>query len=414
MKWTLVLPIILQVIFLNLWSYQVMAQGASGSPYSVYGIGDLQTTGFTQLRMMGGTGIGLRPLDYVNPTNPAAYNSVGIPLNSIFDMGFNVSTLRLEDKDQAESIRNGGLSHLGLWFRYSPRVAGQIGLVPYSKIGYTVNTSVPLIGTPHQYQVDREGQGGLNKFYFGNAFQVSQKLSLGVNLSYIFGQIEETENVFDPSQTIDDFNIERDVFLHQVSFDVGLQYIVNIGENKLTLGATYEKRTALSESGDAIFRDFTDTIPRTDVEVDEYVIPAKYGLGFAYQAKNWSVAADYTYQQWSDNDFENDAALRNNSRYSLGAEWTPNPESIDYLPRITFRVGGFYQDSYLNVNRKDISNTGFSLGASLPTKTWGSLNIGYEYSQRGTTLNNLIQEQNHQLNIGLTVKNIWFRKRKFN
>lgn len=396
-----------------LYSPTTWAQGNTGSPYSVYGIGDLQSRGFIQTGMMGGTGIGLRPLSYVNPVNPAAYNSVGHPLTSIFDMGFNISGMSLTDRETSENLRNGGLSHLSLWFRYSPKVAGTLGLVPYSTIGYSVNSEVPLIGTNAIYEVERRGEGGLSKFYFGNSFQVTKNLSIGANFSYIFGQIDQEEDVFDPSFTISNFVVDRSIFLHQVSFDLGVQYSVMLGENKLTLGGTYEKRTALSESADAVYRDYTDTIPRFDSEVDDYVIPAKYGVGLAYQSKAFSLAADYSYQQWSDNDFENDAALRNSARYSLGTEWTPNPESIDYLPRITFRAGAFYQSAYLNVNRKNIDNHGVSFGMSLPTSSWGSVNIGYEYSQRGTTLNNLILEKNHQFSLGLTVKNIWFKKKRF-
>lgn len=384
-----------------------------GSPYSVYGIGDLSNSGFTQVSALGGTGIGLRPLNYVNPTNPASYTSIGYPLNSLFDMGFNVSTLKLQNTKSTENLRDGELSHLGLWFRYSPRAAGMFGLVPYSNIGYTVNEEERLVGTAEKYLLTRSGQGGLSKFYFGNAFQLTKNLSLGVNLNYIFGQIEQSETVEDASLTIDNFTIEQDIFLHQASLDLGLQYMMQLGEkNKLTLGATFSKRTALSESGEAQYRDLTDTTRYTDFDFDEYVIPAKYGFGMAFQNTKFSIAADFTHQKWASSDFEDDAALKNSSRFSLGIEWTPNPESLNYLSRMTFRAGGYYQSAYLNVNRKDINEYGFTTGLSLPTQSWGSLNLGYQYSRRGTTLSDLILENKHQFSVGITVKNVWFKKKK--
>ncbi|MGB0525413.1 MAG: hypothetical protein ACPGJS_20730 [Flammeovirgaceae bacterium] len=406
--------VVLGLYFFLLYIPQTQAQNAFGSPYSVFGIGDLKSTGFTQNSAMGGTGIGLRPITYVNPTNPAAYTAVGYPLTSIFDIGFNVSALRLENSRVTENIRDGSLSHLSLWFRYSPKAAGMVGLVPYSDIGYNLSTVEPLVGTANSYQLTRSGQGGLNKFYFGNAFQLTKNLSVGANLSYIFGQIEQAETVVDPSRTIDDFTIERDIFMHQLNVDIGIQYQAKLGEeNTLTIGAIYEKSAALSESSEGLFRDRTDSIFYEELAVDEYVIPAKYGLGISFQNSQLAVAADLTHQQWSNSDFENDASLRNSSRFSLGGEFTPNVESLDYLPRITFRAGAFYQSAYLNVNQKDIDEHGFTAGLSLPTSTWGSVNIGYQFSQRGTTLNNLIKETNHQFSVGLTAKNIWFRKKKF-
>ena len=44
------------------------------SPYSMYGIGELQTPGVVAQRSMGGVGLGMRSSVMVNPLNPAAYS----------------------------------------------------------------------------------------------------------------------------------------------------------------------------------------------------------------------------------------------------------------------------------------------------------------------------------------------------
>ena len=56
------------------------------SPYSMYGIGELQTPGVTAMRSMGGVGLGMRSTLMVNPLNPAAY-SMTPQQGFLFDFG---------------------------------------------------------------------------------------------------------------------------------------------------------------------------------------------------------------------------------------------------------------------------------------------------------------------------------------
>ena len=56
------------------------------SPYSMYGIGELQTPGVVAQRSMGGVGLGMRSSVMVNPLNPAAY-SLTPRQGFLFDFG---------------------------------------------------------------------------------------------------------------------------------------------------------------------------------------------------------------------------------------------------------------------------------------------------------------------------------------
>ncbi|MFR0765191.1 MAG: hypothetical protein ACLSHL_15435 [Alistipes communis] len=61
------------------------------SPYSMYGIGELQTPGVVAQRSMGGVGLGMRSSVMVNPLNPAAY-SLTPRQGFLFDFGVEGST----------------------------------------------------------------------------------------------------------------------------------------------------------------------------------------------------------------------------------------------------------------------------------------------------------------------------------
>ena len=73
------------------------------SPYSMYGIGELQTPGVVAQRSMGGVGLGMRSSVMVNPLNPAAY-SLTPRQGFLFDFGVefgqrgNDSPLRIDNR----------------------------------------------------------------------------------------------------------------------------------------------------------------------------------------------------------------------------------------------------------------------------------------------------------------------------
>ncbi|HOK51275.1 MAG TPA: hypothetical protein PLF75_05240, partial [Bacteroidales bacterium] len=50
----------------------VFSQYTMNSPYSRFGLGDMEFQGFTQNRSMGGIGIGMRLPNQINVLNPAA------------------------------------------------------------------------------------------------------------------------------------------------------------------------------------------------------------------------------------------------------------------------------------------------------------------------------------------------------
>src|SRR4051812_39345257 len=56
--------------------FSARAQNSTSSPYSRFGIGDLNSTTFARNLSLGGTEIGLNQGGYINYGNPAAYSNL--------------------------------------------------------------------------------------------------------------------------------------------------------------------------------------------------------------------------------------------------------------------------------------------------------------------------------------------------
>ncbi len=109
------------------------------------------------------------------------------------------------------------------------------------------------------------------------------------------------------------------------------------------------------------------------------------------------------------------------NRISLGGYYLPKINSISsYWHRVTYRAGvrlektGLLVDgSGLNTNFTQVNDFGMSFGLGLPLRQLSTVNMGFEFGKRGTTNNNLIQENyfNFRLSLSLTDTQ-WFQKRK--
>jgi hypothetical protein len=101
-----------------------------------------------------------------------------------------------------------------------------------------------------------------------------------------------------------------------------------------------------------------------------------------------------------------------------GFEFIPKYDAFNnYFKRIKYRIGARYKTSYLTVNEKDINEYGITFGLSLPMKRTDTaipgLNFGLEYGKRGSAEGGLVEEKFVNFNLGITINDRWFIKRKY-
>ena len=227
---------------LILLSVSVSAQTSSSSPYSRYGIGDLQFGGFTKNKGMGGISLGYSPGYNLNISNPASYCSISL---TTFETAVTLNQVQLKNSTKTQNINDASLSYFAFGFPVKSKKWGScFGLLPYSNVGYSIkgeqinaNGDVEL----HTY----EGSGGLNQFFIGNSYSPFKNFSIGANASYLFGIINEQRRIEFP-RLAHYFNtrIAQTTSVGSLYFNFGIQFTID----SLKIGPsdslkTYDKMT---------------------------------------------------------------------------------------------------------------------------------------------------------------------------
>ncbi|NDW10660.1 OmpP1/FadL family transporter [Dysgonomonas sp. 520] len=409
----------------------------TNSPYSRYGYGVLTDQGAGISRSMGGLSYGLRKSANINPGNPASYSKID-SLTFIFDFGVSYSKTKLSDNSGSQTDDNGGLGYITMMMPLSKKIGISFGILPFSSVGYQFGN----IETINGVDVKREfnGSGGLSQIYGGLAYEPFKGISIGANVSYLFGSLDNTRSVpaFGENYT-NSLYIVTESKISTVKFDIGAQYEMPVMNNKLlTIGAVYTP--AINSKSRFIKGVYTynssGSVTTARVDTTHNVnsgMPASYGLGFTLANRhNWLVGADVTFQEWSKIKYENlgndnlDDIERFKDRWkvSAGFEYVANPMDRSYFKRIKFRGGANYSNSYLNVKTNEGSIGGYkqygvTLGFGLPfrdmnfTGRTSYININFEYRHLAPEISNMVKEQYFGVSLGVNINDLWFVKNKF-
>jgi hypothetical protein len=294
-----------------------------------------------------------------------------------------------------------------------------IGIKPYSHIGYNISVENPIEGTLDTYYSFFKGEGDISQIYWGNSFSFIKNLSLGINASYLFGPITQEERVVIP------FVSEEDIFTkkkHISGFflDLGLQYTIPTNKWDYTVGMVYTPQRSLNSTYTLTILNSYDTTSTESIKDENlYNIPQKIGFGYSMVNKDKSIylSADYKFEEWSKFELsETSADYVNSHRFSIGAEFIPTTITREsYFKQVHYMFGAYYSSLPLSYKSVALKEKGLSLGLGLPLKKNSSLiNVGFEVGERGTQKDGLIKERYYNLNVNFTLKDIWFRKARYN
>ena len=399
------------------------------SPYSRYGIGELNHYGYGRTAAMGGASLGSRHAVQINSANPASYTA-NDSLSFIFDFGVDGTYSKYKSNSGAMNASDVNFRYFSLSWPVTKWMGAAMGIQPFSDMGYEVGFSenLPDIGTAyHSYK----GEGTTSKAFFGVGVSPLKGLSIGANLNYIFGRLSQNTVVgFDDA---DLFYISKSegTRLRDFTLSYGVQYDYEIKKDQfLTLGVTFENKSDLTTlhrlysykaivvqtaSGAAELRSTIDSIPESKSPIK---LPTTFGVGLSYNKLNkLEINADYYYAGWSKSTFfgRTDELITNQSRISAGFEYIPEALSIrSYLKRVKYRAGLHHEKSYLKLNDNHIQEIGISFGVGLPfPKSKSAANLAFEFGKQGTTKDDLARNNYAKFSIYLNLYDYWFMKRKF-
>lgn len=399
------------------------------TPYSIYGIGDLNNEGSAHNNAMGGVGIATRNRKYINTLNPASVTARD-SLSFMADMSLLQTNILLRQTGKSNVNNNFNIQSISMSFPIYKSSAMMLGIQPFSSTGYKtmgwVGDENVLAQTGNILDV-WSGEGGLNKGFVAAGVTFWKKFSIGVEYDLFFGKINK-----DYTRTLaksDYSGYSGGSILNLTAHTVkgGLQFEQNIGRYTLGLGATYRKQAKLK----GYIETYADTLSVTDTLnlTGGAKIGSEIGVGISFRrGEIWRMEVDYTRSEWTDCNFDGTAGLGCSSSTGAsfsastaqtiraGFEITPNPNDIRYyLRKCTYRAGAYYKQAYYKFDGNIVNSYGLTFGATFPIfRLSNGLTVGMEVGQRGSLKNNMVKENFINFSVGFNIYDIWFRKARYN
>ncbi|MGS2725242.1 hypothetical protein ACU8DI_01440 [Psychroserpens sp. BH13MA-6] len=430
----------LVIVLVAFFSIQSYAQEGTASPYSFYGIGSLKFKGTVENRSMGGLSVYTDSI-HVNLRNPAAYVAPNLKIWDEetrpvkFSFGASHNSLNLKTESGEAKANSTTFDYLALSVPVG-RFGLGFGLVPYTSVGYKLEDSEDDV-----IQNRYKGEGGVNRVFLGLGYSITDKLSAGIDVNYNFGNIQNSvvKFVYDDDGNLVQYQSRESnrSDLSGLNVNLGLTYKSMINEKlELQAGLTYSPKSDLNSLNERSFativisantgEEFVLNEIEADLEsqgLDEtnLTLPSRLSFGAGIgEPRKWFLGAEFTTQNTSK--FSNpivsieNANFVNASNIAIGGFYIPDYISFSsYWKRVTYRAGLHFEHTGLEINNEAIREFGMSFGVGLPIgQVFSNANIGLELGRRGTTNQNLIQENFFNLNISLSLNDRWFQKLKYN
>lgn len=426
---------------LMLWSGLAASaqEGADNaySPYSVFGAGDLVAQGTAYNKSMGGVGVATRNrrvISYLNPASITARDTMAFMLD--FGVTSDNRIFRQGGLKSADNTFN--ISNLAFTVPIYRKSAFLLGVAPYSSVayGFSSNLTDPaIIGHTGKIHSSAVGDGGLYMLFGGPAVTLFQRLSVGVQAVYYFGNIDKNSAMTFLRSGYKNFSSGYKLELNAFTGKFGLQYEQPLPDGmSLVAGAVYTpktklkgyvtdfKYTSLGSKVDTI-RYRVDTLSRT---VASPSLAGEIGVGLSFRkGEKWSVELNYLRSDWTGSAFGSTPGFANRSRPEFvpavaqslraGFEIVPNRNDIRYyLKRCAYRGGLYYNEDYYRLAGHAVRSYGLTLGVTFPVFQFhNGISLGVDVGQRGGTADRMTRETYAKFVIGFNISDIWFKKLEY-
>ena len=411
----------LLVFLLLMVSGAVVAQNNTNSPYTRYGYGQLADQGSGNSKAMGGIAYGLRDKFQVNFANPASYTAID-SLTFMFDGGISLQNTNFSDGKVKQNAKNSSFDYITMQFRLGKWAAMSVGLLPYSNIGYSMGEYRADAGYPEgSSTVTYSGDGGLHQLYLGAGFKILKNLSVGANVSYLWGDLSHVRALqFPNNSSALPLTTTTGTSITSYKLDFGAQYTHQFGKkHAMTLGAVFSPGHDLSNDSyvqEVLGSNDTGMTVDTRDTIATFGTPMSFGVGATYVYDDrLTVGADFTFQKWSSVTYMNKVgAFCNRTKIAVGAEYLPNPMGRSYFAHVKYRLGAYYSQPYYKIDGERAANEyGVTAGFGLPIpRTRSVLSLSAQYVRVQGTNPAFLNENTLRVCVGVTFNERWFFKRK--
>lgn len=404
-----------------------LAQQGTASPYSFYGIGNVNFSGTNEYKAMGGISTYSDSI-HLNLKNPASFSKLR---RTTFTLGGTTSFSQLKSDQATEKANSTLVDYIAVGIPLG-RFGASFGILPFSSVGYKIQSNITVDNQKRTREFN--GEGGINKAFAGLSYSILPNLQIGADFAYNFGDIDNSSTVFITDDGTGFFipkgSRERVKTNYSgFSFNTGLIYTRKVKDYDWHTNFTFSPETKISAESSA-FLDLvqiasTGGIVATesrDLETanNDLIMPTKFSVGTGFgKEQKWFVGAEFTHTQNSklQNSYSTSALSKfeDSRKYAVGGYYIPKYNSFtSYFDRIVYRAGFRYENTGLVLDDQSIKDYAFSMGAGFPVgRNQTNVNLSLEYGQKGKTSNSLIKENYFNVSVGISLNDTWFVKRRF-
>ena len=410
------------------WAAKAQTDGTySGfSPYSVFGVGQMHQPGTAWNRSMGGVGIAARSNRYVNILNPASITARD-SLSFMADFGLSGRISLFTEGDKKALNTTFSIDDFVISFPLWKHTAMMLGVTPVSDVGYNISYTEMDVDTGYR-TFTSSGNGGIYQIFGAFAGTLWNRLSLGAEINYRFGNINKKASTSYDESSMRDMASGDSLQVNNFTARLGVQYEHPLTHStSLTVGATYKFSTKLNgysihyeERGSYDRRRTSAALGEKSMKMGD-----ELGIGISYRnTDRFLVELDYTRTDWSRSRLDEVKGFSNvgdvtfsqsvGQAVRAGVAFTPNRNDIRYfMKRCTYRMGAYFDQSYYTVDGAHVNAVGITLGMTVPVfRGYNGITVGLDFGRRGLATSQ-VKETYFGFNLGFNVFDIWFQKRPY-
>ena len=397
-----------------------MAQGGAAitaySPYTMFGIGELQTIGTAPMRAMGGVGVAWYSTQMPSLVNPAGYSAT---LQKSFLFGFGAEANFLQNSQYkydtagqhigtSKNAKNTINFHeIAVQFPITKKLGMGVSLMPYSSVGYKMSfleQNDNIAGNVGTASYTYSGEGDVTEVKLGIGWEPVKNFSIGIAAKYYWGTITHNytsaiDNNFVGESSFYSVIGEDEYAISNFKFQAGLLWNIIANEKRmLTFGATYDYGGGLRPkvTKSIYLNDTYETYAYKEKGVSQMRLPHSVKVGLMYHNVKLMAAVEYEYGAWgSANEGRFEEVMNNGMKVKyvdthtakVGFSYTPNRFDVrNYLKRIAYRVGFRHSNYYQTYNGQNIQQIAVTAGFGFPIRFMGtsSIDVSFEYGLRGS------------------------------
>jgi hypothetical protein len=389
--------------------------------YSYFGIGELSGSDHPVFSGLGNTEITLIDSTTLNFLNPASYNALGKG-QPIFSLGVASRLSTYNSGGTSEFSPSSHIHHFAIGLSFAKYFGLGFGLQPFSQRNYDFTSGAVVDGDSIAYRY--KGSGSLSEAYTAFSAELlpfldSTSLSVGANLGWVFGSVENNRYSWlaSSSQPTGGASI-RTTTVGSLHYDLGMyfkHYLSN--SHEIGLYATLDPSQRLNASySDGIFfsanvdnPNLYDTTAFESFSGDRITTAQNLTVGASYtfflkdnneiQRKLHpaiGLHASYGMTNWSayENPYTTGESLLDTRRLNIGVQFIPESGGLyatnngTIFSKIRYRAGYYNYTLPFSTNGEQVADFGTTFGLGIPVsigKSLSSINFGASVGRRGTS-----------------------------